>query len=137
MRQTENPDLIQDSADRTVFDCPVFVQAFLGSSGPAYACLELAEAGIISLIISQAVLAEVTDVLSRPALKKNRRNITRERIEEFLARITQCARFVEDVLAVFSYARDPKDEPYINLAVACGARYLVSRDRDLLDLMED
>ena len=31
----------------------------------------------------------------------------------------------------------PKDEPYLDLAVAAGARYLVSRDRDLLDLMND
>ena len=38
---------------------------------------------------------------------------------------------------VFSYPRDPKDEPYVNLAVAAGLRYLVSRDKDLLDLMQD
>jgi predicted nucleic acid-binding protein len=34
----------------------------------------------------------------------------------------------------FSYRRD-EDEPYINLAVAAGADFIVSRDRDLLDLM--
>jgi predicted nucleic acid-binding protein len=38
---------------------------------------------------------------------------------------------------VFSCPRDPDDEPYVNLAVAAGARYLVTRDKDLLDLMED
>ena len=35
---------------------------------------------------------------------------------------------------LFEYERDPKDEPYINLAIAAGARYLVSRDADILDL---
>jgi predicted nucleic acid-binding protein len=35
----------------------------------------------------------------------------------------------------FSYPRDEDDEPYINLAVAVGADFIVSRDRDLLDLM--
>ena len=32
------------------------------------------------------------------------------------------------------YERDPDDEPYLNLAIAAGAQYLVSRDNDLLDL---
>jgi predicted nucleic acid-binding protein len=35
------------------------------------------------------------------------------------------------------YRRDPKDEPYINLAIAAGADYLTSRDKVLLDLMKD
>ena len=35
---------------------------------------------------------------------------------------------------VFAYERDPKDEPYINLALAVHAEYLVSRDSDILDL---
>jgi predicted nucleic acid-binding protein len=32
------------------------------------------------------------------------------------------------------FARDPKDEPYINLARTAQAQYLVSRDADLLDV---
>lgn len=42
-----------------------------------------------------------------------------------------------DVPEVALLARDPKDEPYINLALAAGAAFLVSRDNDLLDLMTD
>ena len=37
--------------------------------------------------------------------------------------------------SVFAYPRDPKDEPYVNLAVAAAADYVVTRDKDLLDLM--
>ena len=33
--------------------------------------------------------------------------------------------------------RDRKDEPYLDLALSANARYLISRDKDLLDLMQD
>lgn len=42
---------------------------------------------------------------------------------------------VRDVPKVFEYLRDPEDDPYLNLAISARAAFLVSRDRDLLDLM--
>jgi hypothetical protein len=39
--------------------------------------------------------------------------------------------FVHDVPRIFEYDRDPKDEAYINLALAAGATYLVSRQRPI------
>ncbi len=39
--------------------------------------------------------------------------------------------------AAMSLPRDPDDEPYLNLAVAASADYLVTRGNDLLDLMQD
>ena len=38
---------------------------------------------------------------------------------------------------VWTLDRDPKDEPYLNLALATKSQYLVTRDKDLLDLMVD
>jgi predicted nucleic acid-binding protein len=35
----------------------------------------------------------------------------------------------------FELSRDPDDEPYLNLAIESGAQFLVTLDRDLLDLM--
>jgi predicted nucleic acid-binding protein len=37
----------------------------------------------------------------------------------------------------FVLARDPKDEPYLTHAIASEANYLVTWDRDLLDLRGD
>jgi hypothetical protein len=44
---------------------------------------------------------------------------------------------LNEVPEAFPLERDPKDEPYLDLAIAAGADYLVSRDLDLLDLMKD
>jgi predicted nucleic acid-binding protein len=55
----------------------------------------------------------------------------------FLADVRAIAVALKDVPHLFSYPRDPDDEPYVNLAIAAGARYLVSWDNDLLDLMQD
>ena len=119
-----------------MFDCPVYVQAFLSDRGPAFACLELAEAGTITLCVSAAVMAEVAEVLTRPTLRRNRRTITPLRVREFLDRLALCAHVVEDVPDLFSFPRDPKDEPYVNLALSADAPYLVTWDSDLLDLMD-
>ena len=44
---------------------------------------------------------------------------------------------LRDAGRLCALARDPKDEPYVDLAAATRARYLVTRDKDLLDLMDD
>jgi hypothetical protein len=51
--------------------------------------------------------------------------------------IRHVAEVLPTVPRTVTLARDPDDEPYLNLAVASGAAYLVTRDRDMLDLMKD
>jgi len=45
------------------------------------------------------------------------------------------AKLFRDVPRRFELPRDPDDESYLNLAIEAEARFLVTRDRDLLDLM--
>jgi predicted nucleic acid-binding protein len=49
-------------------------------------------------------------------------------------RIRQISVFIPDIPEYVQFERDPKDAKYINLAIAAKADYLVTRDRDLLDL---
>ena len=58
-------------------------------------------------------------------------------VEKFLKRVLKKAVFIKIVPAGFKYSRDPKDEKYINLAIEVEADYVISRDKDLLDLMTD
>lgn len=119
----------------TVYDCGVFLQGLLSRSGPAVACLELIEQDRVRLVISEEVLAEIKDVLSRPGLRKTGSNLTDEKVENLIDMLLEKAEFVGHVPHHFSYPRDKNDEPYLNLAIETEAIFLVSRDNDLLDLM--
>jgi putative PIN family toxin of toxin-antitoxin system len=123
--------------DRAVFDCMVYLQAVANESSPAFACFRLVDEGRVTLCVSAEVLAEARDVLTRPALQVKFPRLTPERVEAFLQQVEAKAVRIAEVSQAFSYPRDPDDEPYLNLAIAAGARHLVSRDKDLLDLMND
>lgn len=120
---------------RVVFDCVVFVQALASPHGPAGQCWDQAGYGRISLFVSSETLAELGEVLARPRLAK-RLGITAQASLLFLSEVRRRAILVADVLPQITFPRDPKDEPYINLALACDASFLVTRDNDLLDLMK-
>jgi putative PIN family toxin of toxin-antitoxin system len=120
-----------------VFDCVVLLQAAVSKKGPAFACIKLVESGQVRIFLSPEALGEATDVLKRPELQRKFKTLTAEVADAFLRDLTDMADFLSDVPKVFTYPRDPDDEPYINLAVAADARYLVTWDNDLLDLMDE
>lgn len=67
--------------------------------------------------------------------KRNFPLLTDERADRLVETLLRQATLIDAVPHKFSYSRDPKDEPYINLAAAAKADFIVSRDNDLLDLM--
>lgn len=98
-------------------------------------CFELFENGFVELFVSEDILAEIQNVITRPKLQAKYSRLTNERAKKLIEVLRTKATLIKDVPPVFSYMRDPKDEKYINLAAAAGAVYIVSRDTDLLDLM--
>lgn len=119
---------------RAVFDCMVFLQGAARRESPAGACLLLAELEAVELCLSEEILSEIRDVLARPSLRQKFPVLSDELVQRFLTAIEKRAVVFPEVPRVFVYERDPKDEPYINLAIAAGASYLVSRDNDVLGL---
>lgn len=119
-----------------VFDCNVFIQALLNVKGPAYACNELIKNGNATLFLSLEIVAELRDVLHRPTFRRKFSHLTDSRIDAFLKDLLSYATLQINVPKIFTLERDPKDEMYINLALSTGATYVVSRDNDLLDLMD-
>ena len=107
--------------ERVVFDCNIFVQAIAFEHGPAAAALRLVEEGVIELFVSKAVLAELRRVLGYEEVRAMSASMTPTLIEAFLQRLTYRATLRKRVPRVFEYARDPDDEPYLDLAVSVKA----------------
>jgi putative PIN family toxin of toxin-antitoxin system len=112
-----------------------YLQAATSDRGPAAEVLRRGDADQVTLLVSAGILREVRAVLLRPEVRRRNDRLTPERVDEFLAHLSAKAVPIAEVPKRFSLPRDPKDESYLNLALAAGARYLVTWDNDLLDLM--
>jgi putative PIN family toxin of toxin-antitoxin system len=115
-----------DPRPRVVFDCMIYLQATANESSPAAALLRMMDDSIISLFVSNDILDEVRDVLSRPKIRQKNLRITDQRVDALLTRLAEQGTLLESVPKHFSYERDPKDEKYINLAVEANASYLLT-----------
>lgn len=84
------------------------------------------------LVVSAPIVEEVLEVLQRPEVAGKFRGLAGRDVGE-VRRLLAGAESVE--LAVIApVCRDPDDDKYLATAVAAGAAFLVSADRDLLDL---
>jgi putative PIN family toxin of toxin-antitoxin system len=119
-----------------VFDTMILYQATANLAGPAAELLRQLEAGRFILYVSDEILNEARDVLSRPKLRAKNPRVTDETVQETFDLLDRLAQTVSYVPSLFSLPRDPDDEPYLNLAIAVDADYLVTWDKDLLDLMQ-
>jgi putative PIN family toxin of toxin-antitoxin system len=115
------------SSARYVFDTNVVISALLfDGSVPGQALTRSLDAG--TLLISQSLVEELTDVLGR---KKFNHYVTREERERFLQALiveSELVAITEPVEA----CRDPKDDRILELAVNGNATILVTGDQDLL-----
>ena len=120
-----------------VLDTNIFLQGILSEGGPADSWLKLVFDGSIYLIVTDAVLDEVEDVISRPSMVSKYSQLRTSRPRSMIEKIYSRAIIAENPKRIFTFQRDPTDEIFINLALANHADYLVSRDNDLMDLRSD
>ena len=118
-----------------VFDCNIFLQSLLNPHSIAAKCLEKVRSGKVKLFVSKDTLAEVRDVVLRPNILARLPDADAAQIEAFIEDISSVSTLIHSVPETFKFSRDPKDEIIINLAVVAEVEYIVSRDKDLLDLM--
>jgi uncharacterized protein len=100
----------------------------LPGSTPGRAVRKAVDAG--QLLISEATLEELAEVLSRP---KFDRYISIEDRQEFIRLLGRVAELVPITYTIRA-CRDPKDDKILELAVNGNAELIVTGDRDLLVL---
>jgi len=112
-----------------IFDASALVSAALkADSVPERALLRAEEVDVFAL--SAAVDGEIAGVLNRPRLARAIPLARRERVLEILR---HAAVWFEPTVQVTD-CRDPKDNKYLELALAAGGETIVSSDDDLLVL---
>jgi putative PIN family toxin of toxin-antitoxin system len=87
-------------------------------------------AGTFTLLSSAATRAELAGVLARPAI----RELAVAPLDELVRGLERFSVHVPGALFFSGACRDPKDEKSLACAIEGGAHYLVSSDRDLLDM---
>jgi putative PIN family toxin of toxin-antitoxin system len=122
---------------RVVFDCVVFLQAMIAKHGPSGECVAWARDGRLALFISNPLLAELADVAMRPRLTRKYAALSASRVSAFIADIERHSVLAPNPPNAFALPRDPRDEPYTDLAIAVDAHYLVTwNERHLTYLMK-
>lgn len=117
------------SKARTVFDTNVLVSALFSKTSVPRQAFEKAVRND-SILLSLSVFAELSEVLSREKLLPY---LTEAERLQFLARIVNVGIPIE-VGERIAVCRDPKDDKFLELGVAGKADYIVTGDKELLEL---
>lgn len=114
---------------KAVIDTNVWISALLNPAGYPAKLLKAFEKGIFEVIVSEPILEEIADVLSRPRIR-DKYEISEGVIEELLTLVEARAESVS-LSGIIDICRDKDDNFIIETAINGNAQYIVSRDDDI------
>jgi len=125
-----------DNTLQVVLDSVVWISAFLRKTGLTAELIRQASL-TTQLYTAEEILAEIRRVLlDKPHIRKRYTYLDHE-VEAFIKEVVrELAITVSPLPDTHAVERDPKDDMIIACAVVAQADYIVTRDRDLLDLEE-
>ena len=116
---------------RATLDTNIFFRALIRKGSPADHLLSLWVNGRFVLVLSQTIINEIQEVLSRPVLIQKYRYAP-EAVAHLINLLKQRAIIVEVPFSL-ELCRDVNDDPFVDCAVLGRVQFLVSYDHDLLD----
>jgi len=114
---------------RAVIDTNILVRAMLKPQGSVGPVVDFLRDGHYVLLYSEATLAELIDVLSRPRMV-HRYGITADEVEALCALVVRRGELVQPSRTITA-CRDPKDDKFLEVAVEGQADAIVTGDEDL------
>ena len=117
---------------RAVLDTVVFVRALINPKGRWGRLLfDLSDRYVI--VLSPDIIAEIVSVLYRPELRKRFPQLADPPQVDRVLRLFEQADVVEPAEDV-SVCRDPNDDKFFACALTGRAEYIVTEDKDILDV---
>lgn len=114
-----------------LIDTNVVLSAALRDRLPERVVLFVASSPEFQWLVTPAIVAEYADVLRRPKFA-----LDPALIEKWTELLESRAVVVEDSPVHVELLRDPKDAPILAAALASNADFLITGDRDLLDIRD-
>jgi putative PIN family toxin of toxin-antitoxin system len=115
---------------RLVLDTNVLVSALISTRSNPARLLDAAGKNY-SLFILKEILSELENVISRDKF-----SFSNEKIDSAIEAILSFSEVVNPEIKLDVIKSDPDDNKILECAIACGASYIVSGDKHLLNLKE-
>jgi uncharacterized protein len=115
---------------RATVDTSAWVSAVLSRQGRLAQIFTAFANGRLTLVTSQLLHTEMSEVLARPHVVRT--GPARIDARRLLAELRSDAEFIE-IPGTLTLCRDPKDDMVIETAVRGGVEVLVSEDKDILE----
>lgn len=112
---------------KAVFDTNILVSGHFWK-GPPYRCLMAAEAGLVSLVVSDSITSELREKLTEKF------EVPAAEADAIIDRLKTRAEEVPAHGRSGWVKQDPDDDKFVDAALASGATIIVSGDRHLLAL---
>ena len=112
-----------------LFDTNIWVSALLNPAGPPAQLLEEWYGNRVTIVTSLPLLEELSDVLTRPRLR--RKYDIRDRDVGTLLRLLATRTRLVPITRRITVCRDPDDNVVLESAIGGEAKYLVTGDDDL------
>lgn len=118
---------------RAILDTNIFISAVINPHGTPAKILDAWRNNQYDLLLSQPMLSEIADVITRPRIRA-RHGWSDDELEAFLVGLELFAVTTPDKLEIDEIEDDPDDDKFLVCAVEGMADYIVSGDSHLLDL---